>query len=81
MATVNPHRLVLGGILGRLPYLLSRVNAKVRRDLVPRLADRLVIEETALGETVGTRGLSRLVIDRVYAPESIDASLDESGSP
>lgn len=76
LATVNPHRLVLGGILGRLPYLVSRVDTKVRRDLVPRIADQLVIEATSLGETVGTRGLSRLVINRIYAPDSVDAAIE-----
>ena len=80
IATVNPHRLVLGGVVGRLPHLVDRVNARVRRDLAPRLAEQLVVEATSLGQTVGTRGLARLVVDRVYAPESVDATSDSSES-
>jgi predicted NBD/HSP70 family sugar kinase len=75
VATVNPHRLVLGGVLGRLPHLTAQVNGKVRRDLLPRVSDQLVIEATSLGDTAGTRGLARLVVERVYAPETVDATI------
>lgn len=76
VATVNPHRLVLGGVLGRLPHLVSQVASRVRRDLLDRVADRLVIEASPLGETAGTRGLTRIVVDRVYSPDAIDALVD-----
>ena len=78
VATVNPHRLVLGGILGRLPTLVATVDARVRRDVVDRVADRLVIEASPLGETAGTRGLTRLVVGRVYAPDAVDAAVEAS---
>jgi predicted NBD/HSP70 family sugar kinase len=73
VATVNPGRLLLGGAVGRL--MVEGVRARVRRDVVDRVAEGLRIEASAWGEASASRGLADLVMRRAYAPEAIDALL------
>lgn len=78
VTTVNPHRVVLGGSLGVLPPLVSRVRAQVN-DIVADLA-RPTVEGSALGDRATVRGLARLVARRVYAPEAVDAAVDAAAA-
>lgn len=73
VATVNPGRLLLGGAVGRL--MIEGVRARVRGDVVDRVAEGLRIEASGWGEASASRGLADLVMRRAYAPETIDALL------
>jgi predicted NBD/HSP70 family sugar kinase len=73
VTTVNPRVLVLSGILGRLPVVVRTVAARVRSDALPRATHGLNIIPGQLGERAATTGLTRMVVDHVYAPTTIDA--------
>ena len=75
VATVNPSRLLLGGVVGRLAPMVDAVRARVLTDVVDRVAEGLLVEGSTWGEASGSRGLADLVMRRVYAPEVIDALL------
>lgn len=73
VATVNPDRLVLGGVIGRLPPMVDGVRRRVFTDVVERVAVGLSVEASRYAASSATRGLARLVMRRVFAPEAIDA--------
>lgn len=75
VTTVNPNRLVLGGVIGTIPVFAEQVRARVLRDVVDRIADGLEVLAGAGGDHAAIDGLTRLVVRKVFAPESIDASI------
>ncbi len=79
VATLNPHRLVLGGPLGALPVVVDRVREEVQA-VVPEQIWPLV-ERSALGSRATPRGLARLVVRHVFAPAAIDALVAAAESP
>jgi predicted NBD/HSP70 family sugar kinase len=79
VATLNPHRLVLGGPLGAVPVVLDRVRAQVRAAVPEQI--RPLVERSALGSRATPRGLARLVVREVFAPAAIDALVAATGTP
>lgn len=75
VTTVNPNRLVLGGVIGTIPVFAEQVRARVLRDVVDRIADGLEVLAGAEGDRAAIDGLTRLVVRKVFAPEGIDASI------
>jgi predicted NBD/HSP70 family sugar kinase len=71
VSTINPHRLVLGGALGMLPVVVERVRAQVEGTVQGRAVPQ--VERSTLGGRAVPRGLARLVTERVFAPDAIDA--------
>lgn len=77
VATLNPHRLVLGGPLGALPVVVERVREQVRAAVPEQLWP--LVERSALGSRATPRGLARLVVRHVFAPGAIDALVARVG--
>lgn len=77
VTTVNPNRLVLGGVVGTIPVFAEQVRTRVLRDVVDRIADGLEVLAGAEGDHAAIDGLTRLVVRKVFAPENIDASTME----
>jgi predicted NBD/HSP70 family sugar kinase len=77
VATLNPHRLVLGGPLGALPVVVDRVRDRVRAAAPEQLWPQ--VERSALGSRATPRGLARLVVRRVFAPAAVDAAVARAG--
>jgi len=74
VTAINPNIVVLGGALGRLPLVVEQVDRQVRTEVV-RATGRLRVSSARLGDYGVTTGLARKVVDAVYAPASIDATL------
>ncbi|MGP4033716.1 ROK family protein [Pseudarthrobacter sp. 1C304] len=72
ITTVNPNRLVLGGMIGTIPYFAERVRSRVLGDVVERIAEGLEIVAGAAGDHAAVDGLTRLVTRKVFAPDAID---------
>ncbi|MEU6701479.1 ROK family transcriptional regulator [Pseudonocardia sp. NPDC046786] len=70
VTTVNPHRVVLGGVLGELPAVVDGVRTRIL-DAVSERA-RPVVEASTLGPRAIPLGLARLVARTVFAPEAVD---------
>jgi predicted NBD/HSP70 family sugar kinase len=79
VATLNPHRLVLGGPLGAVPVVLERVREQLWAALPEQI--RPLVERSALGSRATPRGLARLVVRKVFAPAAIDALVAATGAP
>lgn len=71
VTTLNPHRLVLGGVLGALPVVVDGVRDRVRAAVDERAWP--LVEASPLGQRSTVRGLARLVVRRVFAPAAVDA--------
>ncbi|MBA3906820.1 MAG: ROK family protein, partial [Pseudonocardiales bacterium] len=79
VATLNPHRLVLGGPLGALPVVVDRVREEVQAAVPEQIWP--LVERSALGSRATPRGLARLVVRHVFAPAAIDALVAAAESP
>ncbi|MDT7577199.1 MAG: hypothetical protein QOH17_3532 [Pseudonocardiales bacterium] len=79
VATLNPHRLVLGGPLGAVSVVLGRVREQLWAALPEQV--RPLVERSALGSRATPRGLARLVVRKVFAPAAIDALVAATGAP
>lgn len=77
VTTVNPHRLVLGGMLGPLPLVVDRVRARIRSTVAERAWP--AVEAGALGPVATVTGLARLVVAAVYSPAAVDAVVAAGG--
>jgi predicted NBD/HSP70 family sugar kinase len=77
VATLNPHRLILGGPLGALPVVVDRVREQVRAAVPEHIWP--LVERSALGTRATPRGLARLVVRHVFAPATIDALVAAAG--
>ncbi|HEY0812209.1 MAG TPA: ROK family protein [Pseudonocardia sp.] len=77
VGALNPHRVVLGGSLGRLPLVVDRVREQVRAAVPEQMWP--VVEASALGSRATPRGLARLVERHVFAPAAIDALVARTG--
>lgn len=72
VTTVNPHRLVLGGVLGSSAVVVERVGQRVRETVDQRAWP--AVEAGALGPTAVATGLARLVVQQVFGPAAVDAA-------
>ncbi|MDT7576265.1 MAG: hypothetical protein QOH17_2598, partial [Pseudonocardiales bacterium] len=79
VATLNPHRLVLGGPLGAVPVVVERVREQMAKAVPEQI--RPLVERSALGSRATPRGLARLVVRKVFAPAAIDALVAATGAP
>ncbi|WP_156223373.1 ROK family protein [Pseudactinotalea suaedae] len=75
VAAANPDALVLGGVLGRMPRVVSTVEEHIREDVAERARHRLRVSAAHLGADGGVIGLSRKLVDLVYAPTAIDRAI------
>lgn len=75
IAAVNPDTLVLGGKLGRVPRVVSRLDALIREDVSERAREHLVVSVGRLGSDGAMVGLSQRVVDLAFAPEAVDAQI------
>lgn len=75
VTAINPDVVVLGGSLGRLPFVVDRIDRQVHVHVVDRAIQRLQITSARLGDHGATTGLARHLVDAVYAPQNIDAAL------
>ncbi len=78
MATVvcllNPGVLLIGGDLASSP-LISGVRETLYPLSLPRATRHLDVRLASLGEDAGVLGMTRLVVDQVFAPAAVDAML------
>jgi predicted NBD/HSP70 family sugar kinase len=77
VTTINPDRLVIGGIIGSLPVVVEQIRHRVLVDVVERIADGLTIESGEAGARGAARGLTTLVMRKVFAPEAVDGMFQE----
>lgn len=75
VAAANPDALVLGGVLGRMPRVVNRVEELIREDVAERARHRLRVSAAHLGADGSVVGLTRKLVDLVYAPAAIDAAI------
>lgn len=75
VAAANPDALVLGGVLGRMPRVVSTVEEHIREDVAERARHRLRVSAAHLGADGGVVGLSRKLVDLIYAPAAIDRAI------
>ncbi|POM22910.1 N-acetylglucosamine repressor [Actinomadura rubteroloni] len=73
---LNPELVVLGGDLtGAYEPLVAGVRAEVYRRATAPATSRLRIEPSALGDAAGLIGCAAMVLDRILAPDAVDAAL------
>ncbi|MBN3499830.1 ROK family transcriptional regulator [Arthrobacter pascens] len=77
ITTLNPDRLVLGGIIGTIPGFVDQVRATVMAIVVERIADGLTIEAGDPGDQSASQGLATLVMRKVFSPEAINAAVND----
>lgn len=75
VALVNPGTVVLGGVIGALPQVVTRVDARIRDLTQPYSTTELRVVPSRLGERAGTVGLVRLVTEQVLAPDAVNLTL------
>ncbi|WP_420111845.1 ROK family transcriptional regulator [Pseudactinotalea sp.] len=75
VAAANPDALVLGGVLGRMPRVVAKVEELIREDVAERARHRLRVSAAHLGPDGSVVGLTRKLVDLVYAPTAIDAAI------
>lgn len=76
VALLNPAVLVVGGLVPAVaPGLVSAVRESVFERTVPLATRELTIAASALGGDAAVQGARHMVIDRVFAPEAVDARL------
>ncbi|WP_285249802.1 ROK family transcriptional regulator [Pseudarthrobacter sp. fls2-241-R2A-168] len=80
ITTLNPDRLVIGGIIGAVPAFVEQVSATVMSTVVERIADGLAIEAGDPGDRSASQGLVTLVMRKVFSPGAIDAGTHEAGA-
>ncbi|MBE7162042.1 MAG: ROK family protein [Williamsia herbipolensis] len=78
VAAVNPDALLLVGTLGRLPRVVARLDELIREDVTERAREHLVVSAGRLGADGAVAGLTRRVVDLVFAPDAIDAQVARS---
>lgn len=74
--TVDPHRVVLGGTVGALGPVVDGVRARLLDAAGGRAHP--AVEASTLGGRSIPRGLARLLVRRVFAPDAVDALLARS---
>jgi predicted NBD/HSP70 family sugar kinase len=73
---LNPSVIVIGGGLSAAgEYLMAGVREVVYQRSLPLATARLRIVQSMAGDQAGVLGASRMVIDHVLAPSSVDALL------
>lgn len=75
VAAINPDHLVLGGALGQLPRVVSRISDLIREDVTERARRTLVVSSAHLGADGAVFGLARKVVDVAYDPDTIDTAI------
>ena len=71
---LNPGVLLIGGALASSP-LISGVRETLYPLSLPRATRHLDVRLASLGEDAGVIGMTRLVVDQVFAPRAVDAML------
>jgi predicted NBD/HSP70 family sugar kinase len=78
MATVvsllNPEVVLIGGALSSAP-LLSGIRETLYRLSLPRATRHMTLQLGALGDDAAVVGLTRLVVDREFAPDAVNLRL------
>jgi predicted NBD/HSP70 family sugar kinase len=78
MATVvsvlNPEVVLIGGALASAP-LLAGIRETLYRVSMPRATRNMVLQLGALGDDAAVVGLTRLVVDREFSAEAVNARL------
>lgn len=77
VTTLNPDRLVLGGQIGSVATFVDRVRDRVLTDVVERIADGLIVEAGAAGDETAVRGLTTLVMRKVFDPQAVDRATSD----
>lgn len=80
ITTLNPDRLVIGGIIGAIPAFVDQVSSTVMSTVVERIADGLAIEAGDPGDQSASQGLVTLVMRKVFSPAAIDAGAHVAGA-
>jgi hypothetical protein len=75
VATVNPHVLVLGGTVGRLPEVVAEIDRRVHTDAVDRATRQLTVRSARLGAESATVGLTTSVVRQVFSAAAVDRLL------
>lgn len=73
ITTLNPDRLVIGGIIGAVPAFVEQVSSTVLATVVERIAEGLAIEPGDPGDHSASQGLVTLVMRKVFSPGAVDA--------
>ncbi|MDR6508497.1 ROK family transcriptional regulator [Arthrobacter oryzae] len=81
IATLNPDRLVVGGIIGSIPAFVDQVRGRVVTDVVDRIAEGLTVEAGDPGDQSAIQGLTSLVMRKVFAAEAIDSVVTDFAVP
>lgn len=77
---INPQMIVFGGQLSALDdIILATARQEIYRRSLPLATRSLVIAPSGLPNP-GVVGLTRLIMDRVYSTEVVDARLSQAGS-
>ncbi|GAA2725342.1 ROK family transcriptional regulator [Cellulomonas aerilata] len=71
---VNPGVLLVGGALAS-SALISGVRETLYPRSLPRATRHLEVRLASLGEDAGIVGMTRMVVDQVFAPRAVDAML------
>ena len=71
---LNPGVLLIGGALASSP-LLSGVRETLYPLSLPRATRHLDVRLASVGEDAGIIGMTRMVVDQVFAPSAVDAML------
>jgi hypothetical protein len=78
MATVvcvlNPEVALIGGALASAP-LLAGIRETLYRSALPRATRHMSLQLGVLGEDAPLVGLTRLVVDHEYSPETVNRRL------
>lgn len=72
VATINPDEVILGGILGRYPFVAQAVREQILKDAHHSVTDGLRVRASVLGEQAVSIGLGRLVVNDRYDARRID---------
>ncbi|MHB1172629.1 MAG: ROK family protein [Lacisediminihabitans sp.] len=75
VATLNPDRVVLGGLLGSLPIVVDTVRSRILSDAHPSVTRNLVVSASAHGELAPSIGLARLVTYRLYSAAAVNTRI------
>ena len=71
---LNPEVVLIGGAMASAP-LLAGMRETLYRLALPRATRHLALQLGSLGEDAAVVGLTRLVVDHVFAAEAVNARL------
>ena len=71
---LNPELVLVGGALASAP-LLAGMRETLYRLALPRATRHMALQLGSLGENAAVAGLTRLVVDQEFSPETVNARL------